>query len=139
MFRRQSQRNTPTLGAINEFQFTVRVKIKLPHPTIRELITYLPGTIIHIKKYITKPGTPPGIRAIRNANRNQNALIPKNCDNPPHTPAITRLLRDRRSLARTSDIIYLLNNNFLTSLSGCTNNHTCIMYRFHFYLRKSPK
>jgi len=37
MFRRQSQRNTPTLGAINEFQFTVRVKTKLPHPTIREL------------------------------------------------------------------------------------------------------
>jgi hypothetical protein len=52
--------------------------------------------IIHIRKYNSKPGTPPGSRAIKKASRNQKALIPKNSPNPPQTPATTRLPRDLR-------------------------------------------
>jgi hypothetical protein len=35
--------------------------------------------------------------AIRNANRNQKASNPKKSSNPPQTPAITRLVCERRN------------------------------------------
>jgi len=53
------------------------------------------GMMIHMMKYGTNPGKPPGSKRIRNSNRNQNALIPKNSPKPPHTPAITRFLLER--------------------------------------------
>jgi hypothetical protein len=58
---------------------------------------YSDGMMIHIKKYNNIPGTPPGASAIKNARRNQKALIPKNSPSPPQTPAMTRLLMDLRS------------------------------------------
>ena len=57
---------------------------------------YSDGITIHITVYINIPGNPPGNSNIINAKRNQNVLIPKNSDNPPAIPAITRLLLDRR-------------------------------------------
>jgi hypothetical protein len=54
------------------------------------------GTISQNNKYKPMPGTPPGMKAIRKASRNQKALMPKNSANPPHTPANTRLWRERR-------------------------------------------
>lgn len=46
------------------------------------------------------PGIPPGISAIKKANLNQNALIPKNSPKPPHMPAMTLLFRDRLKALR---------------------------------------
>jgi hypothetical protein len=45
---------------------------------------------------------PPGIKASRNANLNQNAEMPKKFAKPPHTPAKMRLWRDRRKTLRSS-------------------------------------
>jgi hypothetical protein len=52
--------------------------------------------MIHNKKYARKPGIPPGIRAIKNANLNQKEDMPKNSAIPPQTPAIIRFRRERR-------------------------------------------
>ena len=73
-----------------------------------------PGMTIHKIKYSSKPGTPPGIRAMRNARRNQPAPIPKNSPSPPQTPATHRLRRDRRSARVMSHLVHRR-----TSTPGC--------------------
>jgi len=42
------------------------------------------------------PGTPPGMKAMNIASRNQNGLIPKNSPNPPQTPAMILSFFDLR-------------------------------------------
>jgi hypothetical protein len=54
------------------------------------------GTISQSSRYKPMPGTPPGMAAIKKDSRNQKALMPKNSDKPPQTPAKTRLWRERR-------------------------------------------
>jgi hypothetical protein len=49
--------------------------------------TYPLGITIHRMMYGSKPGTPPGISAIRNASLNHHGLIPKKAPRPLHTPA----------------------------------------------------
>lgn len=69
---------------------------------------YSLGMIIQAIRYASRPGTPPGIDAIRNASRNQIGLMPKNSPKPPQTPAKIRLLFERRSTFRGwSLIVYL--------------------------------
>jgi hypothetical protein len=77
------------------------------------------GTTIHIITYGRIPGTPPGIKAITKASRNQNALIPKNSANPPQTPAMTLSRRERRRGALCWVILCLLTNiNVLNPIYG---------------------
>lgn len=68
---------------------------------------YSLGTMIHSRKYTRKPGTPPGIRAMSMARRNQKALIPKNSPSPPQTPANTRFLRERRNTGLWFTFIFI--------------------------------
>src|SRR3990172_1663733 len=59
---------------------------------------------------------PPGISAITNARRNPPALIPKTSPNPPQTPPIQRLPRERRR-ERPDDVL------MAASQGDSTTNH----------------
>jgi hypothetical protein len=81
----------------NRYKYDEAQVNSAPHLSLEDMDAYSDGMMIHIKKYNNIPGTPPGASAIKNARRNQKALIPKNSPSPPQTPAMTRLLMDLRS------------------------------------------
>ena len=83
----------PGRGAINGIRKQCLLRIAI---MVFSFSFYSAGITRKASRYKARPGTPPGSNEIKNARRNQKALIPKNSERPPQTPATTRLWRDLR-------------------------------------------